>query len=196
MFGRFPRLPIDLLFDLDNSPQQGDYQDYVRTWQAGIKQAYDIASRNATKSSARSKAYYDKKASAAVLRPGDCVLLRNLSERGGPGKLCSYWKEQKYIVDEHVYDSPVYRVKPKHSRGKQRVLHRNLLHLSQIAQEICQKACNQDNNLHLNQKALVRVLMMNTRWTHRAAQPPPPRHGHPRGSNIGHPAYVSTRSIQ
>lgn len=70
MFGRSPRLPIDLLFDLDSSPQQGDYQDYVRTWQAGMKQAYDIASRNTMKSSARSKAYYDKKASAAVLCPG------------------------------------------------------------------------------------------------------------------------------
>ena len=127
MFGRSPRLQIDLLFDLDNSPQQGDYQDYVRTWQAGMKQAYDIASRNATKSLARSKAYYDKKASAAVLRAGDRVLDRNLSERGGPGKLRSYWEEQIYIVDEHISDSPVYRVKPEHSRGKQRVLNRNLL---------------------------------------------------------------------
>ena len=85
MFGRSPRLPIDLLLDLDiNSPQQGDNQDYVSTWQASVKQAYDIASRNAPKSSARSKAYYDKQASAAVLRSGDLVLIRNLSERGGP----------------------------------------------------------------------------------------------------------------
>ena len=106
MFGRSPRLPTDLLFDLDNSSQQGDYQDYVKTWQAGMKQAYDIAPRNTTKSSARSEAYYDKKASAAVLRPGDRVPVRNLSERGGPGKLRLYWEEQIYIhvVDEHISD--------------------------------------------------------------------------------------------
>ena len=129
MFGRSPRLPIDLLFDLDNSSQQGDYQDYVKTWQAGMKQAYDIASRNTAKSSARIKAYYDKKASAAILCPGDRVLVRNLSERRGPGKLRLYWEEQIYthVVDEHISDSPVYRVKPEHNRGKQRVLHCNLL---------------------------------------------------------------------
>ena len=98
------------MFNLDNSPQQGDYQHYVKTWQEGTKQAYDIASRNTMKSSARSKVYYDKKASAAVLLPGDCVLVRNLSERRGPGKLCSYWEEQIYIVDEHISDSPVFRV--------------------------------------------------------------------------------------
>ena len=102
MFDRSPRLPTDLLFDLDNSSQQGDYQDYVKTWQAGMKQAYDIASRSTTKSSARSKAYYDKKASAAVLRPGDRVLVRNLSERGGPGKLRLYWEEQIQLMNTYL----------------------------------------------------------------------------------------------
>ncbi|PFX33474.1 Retrovirus-related Pol polyprotein from transposon 17.6 [Stylophora pistillata] len=116
-----------LLNNLDNSLHHGDYPDYVKTWQASMKQAYDIASRNTTKSSTRSKAYYNKKASAAVLRPGDRVLVRNLSERRGPGKLRSYWEEQIYVVDEHISDSPVYKVKPEHTRGKQRVLHSNLL---------------------------------------------------------------------
>lgn len=127
MFGRSPRLPVDLLFDLDNDLQQGDYQDYVKTWQADMRRAYDLASRNTQKSSARSKVYYDKKASAAVLLPGDRVLVRNLSERGGPGKLRSHWEEQIYVVEERISDSPVYRVKPELGRGKQRVLHRNLL---------------------------------------------------------------------
>ncbi|PFX31656.1 Retrovirus-related Pol polyprotein [Stylophora pistillata] len=94
MFGRSPRLPIDLLFGLHDSLHHGDYPEYVKTWQASMKQAYAIASRNTTKSSTRSKAYYDKKASAAVLRPGDRVLVRNLSERGGPGLLRSYWEEE------------------------------------------------------------------------------------------------------
>ena len=127
MFGRSPRLPVDLLFDLDNDLQQGDFQDYVKTWQADMRRAYDLASRNTQKSSARSKVYYDKKASAAVLLPGDRVLVGNLSERGGPGKLRSHWEEQIYVVEERISDSPVYRVKPELGRGKQRVLHRNLL---------------------------------------------------------------------
>ncbi|KAL9956082.1 hypothetical protein ACROYT_G037505 [Oculina patagonica] len=127
MFGRSPRLPVDLLFDLGNDPRQADYQDYVKTWQADMRWAYDLASRKTQNSSARSKVYYDKKASAAVLLHGDCVLVRNLSERGGPGKLRSHWEQQIYVVEERISNSPVYRVKPEHGRGKQRVLHRNLL---------------------------------------------------------------------
>ncbi|KAL9983193.1 hypothetical protein ACROYT_G005330 [Oculina patagonica] len=127
MFGRSPRLPVDLLFDLGNDPQQGDYQDYVKTWQADMRWAYDIASTKTQNSSARSKVYYDKKASAAVLLSGDHVLVRNLSERGGPEKLRSHWEQQIYVVEERISDSPVYRVKPKHGRGKLRVLHCYLL---------------------------------------------------------------------
>ena len=82
MFGHSPRLLVDLLFDLGNDFQQGDYQDYVKTWQADMRRAYDLASRNTQKSSARSKVYYDKKASTAVLLPGDRVLVRNQKAYG------------------------------------------------------------------------------------------------------------------
>ena len=92
-----------------------------------MQEAYALASRQIVKSSIRSKACYDKKASSAVLHPGDRVLVRNLSERGGPGKLRAYWEQQIHVVEERMADSPVYRIKPGHGRGKQRVLHRHLL---------------------------------------------------------------------
>lgn len=174
MFGQSPRLPIVLPVDLDNGPQQGDYQDYVKTWQAGMKQAYDIAYRNTRKSSTRSKAYYDKKASNAEMLPDDRVLVRNLAEREGPGKLRSYREEQIYVVDEHIFDSPVYRVKLEHDRGKQGVLHRNLLlvMLNKIARDSRPGAHNRDLDRHLNLKTPERVVMIKTKWTHRATQPP------------------------
>ena len=90
MFGHSPWLSVDLLFDLGSDPQQGKYQNYVKTWQVDMRQAYDVASSAMQQLSARSKEYYDRKASSAVLLPGNHVLVKNLSERGAPGKLLSH----------------------------------------------------------------------------------------------------------
>ena len=92
-----------------------------------MKRSYSLESHHAGKSSTRSKEFYDRKAHSTIPQPGDRVLVRNLSERGGPGKLRSHWEEQIYITEKRIADSPVYRVRTEVGRGKQRLLHRNLL---------------------------------------------------------------------
>lgn len=97
-------------------------------WQQQMKEAYDIASKTTRKTTARGKTYYDQKRQSSVLSPGDRVLVRNMSECGGPGKLCSYWEDQIHIVVSHKgEDSPVYEVKPERGTGRGRILHRNML---------------------------------------------------------------------
>ena len=78
-------------------------------------------------SGALAKEYYDRKLRSSVLQPNDHVLVRNLSERGGPGKLQAHWADQIHrIVRQRGPDSPVYEVKPETGTGPTCVLHRNL----------------------------------------------------------------------
>ena len=93
-----------------------------------MKQAYDIAAKKSQLSGLRGKKQYDRRLNNPVLQPGDRVLVRNLSERGGPGKLRSYWEDAIHqVVTQKGEGSPVYEVKPESGGGRHRVIHRNLL---------------------------------------------------------------------
>ena len=55
------------------------------------------------------------------------MLVRNLTDRGGPGKLRPHWEQQIHVVTQKREDMPVYEVRPENRDGRSRVLHRNLL---------------------------------------------------------------------
>ena len=61
-----------------------------------MRNAYDTVIKNSKSAAERNKKQYDKKIRSSTLEVGDRVLVRNLSERGGPGKLRAYW-EDRYI---------------------------------------------------------------------------------------------------
>ena len=127
LYGRSPRLPVDLLFNLQPREAKESYIEYVQNWLNRMRQAYEIASKTAAREALPGKKGYDKRAHGADLQPGGRVLVRNLSGRGGPGKLRSYCETTVHVVvKRRSNDSPVYEVAPE-GGGKSRVLHRNLL---------------------------------------------------------------------
>ena len=126
LFGRAPRLPIDLIFNLPEKQEGTGYPAYVRKWKTAMQETYNLASKSAQQAAKKGKRQSDKRVRSTVLSPGDRV--RNLSPRGGPGKLRAFWEEEIHVVvSRKGPESPVYDVTSESGDGNIRTLHRNLL---------------------------------------------------------------------
>lgn len=127
MFGRHPRLPIDLAFGIDTEQRnRGSTRQYVKQVREQLTSAYDRAKENMQKSSSRNKARYDSSAHAAELEPGDRVLVRKLGPRID-SKISDRWEKGIHVVLSKSTDMPVYTVQEEVGKGPVRTLHRNYL---------------------------------------------------------------------
>ncbi|KAK7915695.1 hypothetical protein WMY93_011456 [Mugilogobius chulae] len=127
MFGRTPRLPVDLAFNLPvRETQHKNHMQYIKALKSRMEESFKIASKNAAKSADRNKARYDRRVRPSALEPGDRVLVRNVRLRG-KHKLSDKWEEQVYVVVHRAGELPVYKIKPENSDGPTRTLHRDLL---------------------------------------------------------------------
>ncbi|TKS65275.1 Retrovirus-related Pol polyprotein [Collichthys lucidus] len=128
LFGREPTLPVDLMFPGRGKERNQSQIGYAEKWREVMQEAYAIARQNMKKSARRGQKNYNQRAWSSTLESGDHVLVRNLTPRGGTGKLRSYWEDMIYVVKGRKGpDSPVYVVEPLQGTGRRRVLHRNLL---------------------------------------------------------------------
>jgi len=129
LYGHHPRLPVDLMFGIEDKENEvQSYPEYAKKWKRGMQEAYRIASQHARKTGAKGKKQYDRKVHGLSLSSGDRVLVRNMTDRGGPGKLRSHWEDKVHIiVKQKGKDIPVYEVRPECREGRSRVLHRNML---------------------------------------------------------------------
>ncbi|KAK3745483.1 hypothetical protein QZH41_007548 [Actinostola sp. cb2023] len=125
LFGRSPRLSVDLIFGLESQQDDESYPDYVRKWKAAMTEAYSQALKSTSHSAQRAKQHYDKRIRSSVLEPGDRVLVRNLTPRGGPGKLRSYWEKDIHVVVRRKSpESPVYDLRPEGGRVRRQNIQR------------------------------------------------------------------------
>ena len=128
MFGRHPRLPIDVAFCFHRTCRnvafsKSRYLDRHKKW---LEYAYDKARSFFEKEAQRSKNMYDRKAKFVYLEPDDVVLVRKMTNTG-KHKIQNRWEGDEYVVvSQPNSDIPMYIVQPI-SRGKQKTLHGNLL---------------------------------------------------------------------
>ena len=130
MFGRESKLPIDFVF---NNVERGEglrncsHEKFVQEWGQAMEEACQLARTRIKKASGYNKQKYDVKAKAVEMKPGDKVLMRNMRDKGGTGKLKSHWEETIFQVVEKKEGLPVYRIRNLNKKTDVRVVHRNLL---------------------------------------------------------------------
>ena len=125
MFGRRPRLPVNLLFPTVRQDENSRTTDeYVTSLYDKLKSAL-VSARDATLLEAqRQKWLYDHRAGAVELHPGDKVLVKLDAFRGQWPKLKNRWGDALYTVVKCVVDGiPAYEVE-NDANKKRQVLHR------------------------------------------------------------------------
>ena len=111
LFGRRPRIPVDYLFPtLRDSPHQTKMKVSVAAMQKRLKEAFTVARRLTSEEVARQCCYYDHKAGAVALQPGDIVMVRT-DGFVGKRKVKDRWEDGGFIVESQLEDWPVYKVK-------------------------------------------------------------------------------------
>jgi len=125
MFGRVPRLPVDVMFkQVLNDPVVADYDSYAKSLLICLKSAMEIAQKHSSTEQQHQARQYNRRVKGTYLSVGDRVLVANQGERG-KRKLADKWEDGVYTVvgvnpSIHVY-------KLQDTAGHTRVVHRNRL---------------------------------------------------------------------
>ena len=128
LFGRKPRLPIDVEFGLKRGNQQSppSKSTYVTQLRRRLRFAHQKAKQVAVRQQARHKGLYDRRCRGAALGIGDLVLVKKTAWKGRH-KIQDRWESDEYqVIGQPNPGIPVYEVKCI-AGGKTRVLHCNLL---------------------------------------------------------------------
>ena len=128
MFGRHPRLPIDIEFGLNkpNSSDNSSKSRYIQKLRRRLNYAFQKASKYSDQQAKKYKQGYDKSVKGPQLHENDLVLVKIVAHKGRH-KLQDRWEPEEFVVIEQpIAGTPVYKVKPVNGNNV-RTLHRNLL---------------------------------------------------------------------
>ena len=128
LFGREPRLPVDVEFGLQRGSQKGSPGESICISQLRrrLKFAHKEAKRMVQKHQTKHRELYDLKCRGAALDVGDLVLVKQTAWKGRH-KIQDRWESGEYqVVGQPTPGILVYTLKSV-AGGKTKVLHRNLL---------------------------------------------------------------------
>ena len=128
MFGRHPRLPIDVAFGLHkpNCSDNCSKSRYILKLRRRLNYAHKKASKYSSEQAQKYKTSYDKSVKGPQLQVNDLVLVKIVAHKARH-KIQDKWASEEYIVIEQpIPGTPVYRVRPV-TGTKVRTLHSNLL---------------------------------------------------------------------
>ena len=127
LFGREPRMAIDLLLPPSDAEPAKSYSAYIADLRKRMQHAQEVVVDRIQKAGEASKAWYSKKVRGATLHPGDQVLVRQVGFQG-KHKIADRWEEDVYVVTTQPNPSiPVFTVRQLEGKGRPRTLHRNML---------------------------------------------------------------------
>lgn len=130
MFGRHPRLPIDLILGTKLEEAQEEERTcvkYIEDLRASLNKAYQEAGQKTAIQKGHQKDKYDRKVRGATVQVGDRVLVRNVGFQG-PHKLANRWQDDVYtVLNQPDASIPVFEVQHEGAKGPTKVLHRNML---------------------------------------------------------------------
>lgn len=125
MFGRVPRLPVDVMFkQVLRDPVVVDHSCYVKTLMSHLHEAANIAQQHTVKEQQKQARGYNRKVKGTYLNKGDRVLLANKRERG-KRKLADKWEGTVYTVIDRNPQTHIYKLTD--GQGNTKVVHRNLI---------------------------------------------------------------------
>ena len=111
MFGRQPRLAMDIVLGLTNTDVlDKDYGMYCDNLKARLNKAYELASANSKTAQKRQKGKCDEKSGGAVVESGDRVSVKIVAY-DGKHKIGDRWEDEPYVVLQQPNgEIPVYVV--------------------------------------------------------------------------------------
>ena len=127
MFGRKPKLPIDLEYESEREDNQSkSTKEYINDLKDRLEQTRKIIESHTEKAKKKQKKYYDRKTKSVELSVGDRVLVKKVAFEG-KHKIADKFEEEPYtIIEQPRPEIPVFKVKSE-SSGLEKTLHRNLL---------------------------------------------------------------------
>ena len=128
MFGRHPRLSIDVEFGLNkpNCSENSSKSRYIQKLRRRLNYAFQKASKYSDQQAGKYKHSYDKSVKGPQLHEHDLVLVKIVAHKGRHELQDRREPEEYVVIEQPIAGTPVYKVKPVNGDNV-RTLHRNLL---------------------------------------------------------------------